>query len=283
MNREKAREFFSSYAEGSLDAGLRSSFEQRLGSDSDLQREFNSFRRSFDELDGLRFVSSSVPGDLHDKIAARLDLHVWQQKQAAAPGWTGWLRNLAIGGVATAAVVGAVLSIFNHDTSASAANLIGFTPNQLQASPVSSQDRDVRVRYLATGKHLVTVTSGSTQLRQDSLTASERWETTLTNNQPHSALFKVQVSDGGGDLEVAVPGKAGSHSKGGEGTVEDLAKALAETYRVPVILSGHNLAQSVKWKFEGAEVSEAAGQALTARGFTVEVKGGNAIWITQNN
>ncbi len=280
MNREKAREFFSSYAEGTLDVGLRTSLEQRLASDVALKGEFVAFNETVEHLDALRFVSAPVPFDLHDKIAARLDLIAWEQKRTASPGWTGWLRNLAFAGVGAAAVIGAGFSIMSHGSGPSTAGP-GFnvSTNQLTAKPV---DGGVRINYIAGAPTTVAVLSSGESMRSDRLAANQAWETTLTNTQPHAAIFDITVSRDVDRMEIAVPGLTSSHPKTGNGSVEDLAKALAETYRVPVIMSGHDFSVGVSWNFDGLSVSEAAGDSLKTRGFTVEVKNGNAVWISQN-
>jgi len=279
MNRDKAREFFSSYAEGTLEQGLRGSLESRLGSDHELQREFISFRQTVDELENLQYLKAPVPADLHEKIAARLDRHIWEQKQAAKPAWTGWLRNMAIAGVGALAIVGAAFSIFHHGGSAATASLIGFAPNQIEAEPVGNS---VRVRYLATGKQTISVDSAGKGLKSDKLNSDDRWETILTNPNPTAVLFRVAVVGDEHPLEIAVPGESGVHSKTGQGSVEDLAKAIADTYKVPVILAGRDFNESVTWKFDQTEIFKAAGTSLEGRNYSVEVKSGNALWITKN-
>src|SRR5260370_39393486 len=119
-----------------------------------MQAEYQAFQETLHELDALRFVSAPVPEDLHDKITARLDLQVWEQKRAGGLGWTGWLRNVALGGVATAAVLGALLSIFSHGNGAAPAGFSGLASNQLQATPL---DKGVRVSYISSSPHAVTV------------------------------------------------------------------------------------------------------------------------------
>lgn len=281
MNRDKAREFFSAYAEGSLEPGLRNALEQRLSQDSDLRYEYRSFQETVTELDALRFVRAPVPADLHDRIAAKLDLHLWEEKRKAKPAWSGWLRGLAVGGVATVAVVGGVLAILNHGTGASTASLVDFTPNQLLAAPVDGSD-SVKVTYSATAPGDIVVFAGSQTMRNDHLQNGQRWETTLSNPQPNVALFRVTVG-GESKIEIAIPGASSHHAKAGEGTIEEFAKGIADTYHVPVILSGHDLGQSVTWKFDGVRVADAAGQVLSSRGFRVDVKHGNALWITEND
>jgi hypothetical protein len=248
--------------------------------DSEVKAEYEAFQQTLSELDGLRFVSSPVPADLHDKIAARLDLQVWEQKRVASVGWAGWLRNVALGGVAAAAVVGAILSIASHGQSANASGIGTLSTNQLLATPV---DKGVKVSYIAASPKRVSVQSGEQMLRVDELAPSQRWESTLTNSQPHAALFRVGIAQDSQEIEVTIPGSVATHRKPGNGTIEDLAKALADTYRVPVILSGRDLNQSIKWDFQEQEPAEAAGTALSTRTFTVEVKNGNALWITENN
>ena len=103
MNNDKAREFFSSYAEGALDAGLKQSFEAQLQRDRDLQSEYHDFERTLEHLGQFKFEEIAVPADLNETISARLDRNLYDRKHNAAPTWHLWLRNFAIAGVSAAA------------------------------------------------------------------------------------------------------------------------------------------------------------------------------------
>ncbi|HTQ08499.1 MAG TPA: hypothetical protein VMI31_00360, partial [Fimbriimonadaceae bacterium] len=92
MTNEKAREFFSAYHEGTLEPGFRVSFEQKLKSDYAVRHEFESFVRAMEKLDALRDEEIEIPADLHDRITARLDRHLYERRKSATPSWSVWIR-----------------------------------------------------------------------------------------------------------------------------------------------------------------------------------------------
>ena len=81
MNIEKAREFYSAYHEGSLDKGLKQAFERQLETDAQVAAEFRLFKQAMEELSQLESEAIEVPSDLHDRISARLDLHILEQRR----------------------------------------------------------------------------------------------------------------------------------------------------------------------------------------------------------
>ncbi len=86
MTLAKAKDYFSAYHEGSLDRGLKQAFETRLREDTQLQAEYRAFERTMKELEAFGCVEVEPPSDLHDKIAARLDKAIWDQKRQKNSG-----------------------------------------------------------------------------------------------------------------------------------------------------------------------------------------------------
>jgi anti-sigma-K factor RskA len=111
MNLAKAREHFSAYYEGSLEGGLKETFERALRSDAQIQAEYRAFERVMADLNLLGEAQPEANEDLHEEIARRLDRHIFERKrQARAPLFGIW-KSLALGGLATVALVTAVLQL----------------------------------------------------------------------------------------------------------------------------------------------------------------------------
>src|SRR5947209_1700267 len=84
MNLAKARDYFSAYYEGSLERGLKQAFETRLAEDAQLQAEFAAFEKTMKGLEAFGAVEIEPPADLHERITARLDHAIWEQKRTAS-------------------------------------------------------------------------------------------------------------------------------------------------------------------------------------------------------
>src|SRR5579862_7354737 len=128
MTHEKARDFFSAYHEGNLEPGILVSFEQKLNGDAALRAEYDRFATTLDQLSALRDTQIEPPVDLNERIAARLDRHVWEQKQVAPKAWFVRLRLVAFSGVAAVLLVGAAISIKNRDNSSGSGAGVFNTP-----------------------------------------------------------------------------------------------------------------------------------------------------------
>jgi anti-sigma factor RsiW len=101
MNASRAREYFSAFHEGSLDAGLRQQFQKALASDPKLQEEFADFAIAYEAMNFQADEVIEVPMNLSDKIANRLEA-AQNAKPRVGFVWQGWFRNLALGGIAAA-------------------------------------------------------------------------------------------------------------------------------------------------------------------------------------
>src|SRR5437016_300995 len=115
MNLAKAKDYFSAYYEGSLDRGLQQSFEARLKEDAQLQAEYRAFERTMQDLGAMGKIEIEPPEDLHDKIAARLDYALWEQKRQKAPLMgLSWWKGLVMGLAVAAGIVTAFIGVHSY-------------------------------------------------------------------------------------------------------------------------------------------------------------------------
>lgn len=259
MNREKAREFFSAYYEGNLDAGLRQTFEQRLKADVELDREYQAFEEAMAQLDTLKFEEIEVPMFLSDRIATRIEQVQEQQRPKVAP-WNLWLRGLAFSGLAAAAVFAAVVSMRGGNSNVGQAGLAPTVATE--ELTLSQKNEGLVLEYRANKSQEIKISSGGKELETVRLDAGRKLESPLRNANPGTALFEVQVDGSPAKTLIAVPGTSVVRSTSGDGTIAQFAEALAGHYRVPVQVTVNDPNKTVSWNFDSTDVFEAATAAL---------------------
>lgn len=287
MTNEKAREFFSAYSEGTLDAGLAQSFEAKLKVDAGLKAEYEQFESTLKELESLRNEEIEVPFDLNDRISAAVDKSIYDKKRTAQPAWTLWLRNLAFGGLAAAALVGGYLSIINRPGSGpiEAGPGIGQknppAPKNIEQIEYKLSPNGVRMEYKPTDKHTVTIKGGSEGEKTFNVD-SNLWLNRLTNDQLDSAVFTVEVKGEIPPTLVVVPGTQRTESVAGQGSILEMAKAAADKYGVPVIVKSNQSMSEISWDFTTEKDSHKAVQgALQNLPFMADVREG-ILFINDN-
>jgi len=267
MTLEKARDYFSAYYEGTLEPGLRQAFEHRLNSDSSLQADYAAFTETMEELDLLPHEEIEIPMFLNDRIAARLEPER-ARKRDRVPIWTVWLRGLAFGSLATAALAFAFISMNSHGEVAKAGLADGGTGERVTFTIKQSQ---LTMDYHPSTEHTVIVSSGVTGKEVKRFTAdATAMSQPFVNSQPGTALFQVQVLGQPGSSLVAVPGTATGSNTSGEGTMSDFAVALADRFRTSVVLKISDPTDHVSWKFDGTDVRRAADSALKETPYMVD-------------
>ena len=280
MNNDKAREYFSAYAEGTLEPGLAQSFEAKLKADGTLKAEYEQFQSTLEELNSLRFEEIEVPFDLNDRISAAIDKSIYDKKRAASPGWTTWLRNLAFGGLAAAAIFGAYFTVkmANGSTSMASVGTIASSSEQIQYSPT---DQGIEMKYRPSESHKVTIRGGSDG--DESVQVGRNgWVNELTNAQPSAAIFKVQIQGDTPESIVVVPGTQRSKVVTGQGSIVDLAKAVANRYDVPVILEVANPETEVSWNFGNGDAPSEAAKSLSGLAFSADMRETGVLSISDN-
>lgn len=277
MNQEKAREFFSAYYEDTLEQGLRQTLEQRLRADESLRAEYAAFEETMNDLGMLKLEEIEIPTFLSDRIATRLEA---VQEKARPASWTLWVRSLGLAGLACAAVFGAVISL-RPSSGPGTMNTIGVPSAPSDQLDLKADGRDVELTYRPSGSKGVTVTHVPTgkvleKIRLD----GQRLHETLQNPNPAPTSFRIEVEGEKGETLVALPGTKGNKLRKGQGNLQNLAEALADTYRVPVTLSVADPEKAVSWSFQNVnDAREAAAQALESQGYGVDVRPGGMICI----
>lgn len=278
MTNEKAREYFSAYSEGTLDAGLAQSFEAKLRMDSGLKAEYEQFESTLKELESLRFEQVEVPFDLNDRISAAVDKSIYEKKRTAQPAWTVWLRNLAFGGLATAALFGGYLSIVNRSGDSNPSVPASPFPSEtakpnIEQIEYKSIPNGVRMEYKPTDKHTVSIKGGSEGEKTFNVD-STLWLNRLTNDQPSSAVFTVEVKGEVPATMVVVPGTEKKDSTTGQGSILELAKAAADKYGVPVILKSNQAQSEISWNLAGEDAHKAMQDVLQGMPIRVDIREG---------
>ncbi|HVL40207.1 MAG TPA: hypothetical protein VM328_12530 [Fimbriimonadaceae bacterium] len=281
MNANKAREFFSSYFEGTIDAGLRQAFERRLNADAELQAEYRAFERTMGMLNSMKDIEVEVPFDLNERINARIDRHVFEQKRQQRVPALAWWKSLAFGGVAALAIFGTIKGFGGSGGDTSQANLLGTATNeQIQVTQAKGQ---LTLKYQTAGRATVVIRDGvGGQVLRSVDLDGQPLESPLINSDDHARVMSVEASGSGAPLLVAVPGVQPERATSGEGDLTELVRQLAGHYRVPVVLVTKNPTKRLNWSYESLEAVGGATEALADDSFAVELRSDGVLWIQEH-
>ena len=284
MNLAKAKDYFSAYYEGSLDKGLQQSFEARLREDAQLQAEYRAFERTMHDLEAMGRIEVEPPADLHDKIAARLDYALWEQKRQKTPLMgLSWWKGLAMGLAVAAGVMAAFIGVSTYKVRS--ANTIGIpfptasdTFDVVQQGPTSVLLSHPKVAHM-----LMNIRDEQTGELKDSevLTNQPIQSKPLENIGDSAQLLSVEVNSPNRSITyIALPGKVQDIRTSGEGTMKDLALAIAGHYAKPVKLQPRDDAdRTVTWDFASSDPIEATNNAVKPLGLTVQLTASGVISI----
>lgn len=272
MNPNKAREHFSAYYEGSLDPGLKQSFERKLATDAAIQAEYQAFARAVDQLNELKNLPIETPFDLHDRITARLDHHLWERKQKRAFSLVGWWKAVAVGGLATVAILATIFSLKGGGGQYTAGALT--SPVREEVRLLMKGDR-LQLSYRASGRATIKIHEGvGGKVLQTIQLDRQAVESPISNAGEKPTLVSITCSADSRRMVVALPGTTPSREVEGDGTVSDLALAAAGYYQVPVRIETEALDAKVRWKLVGETVSEAVSSDLDQSGLALEKRDG---------
>lgn len=287
MNPSKAREFFSSYFEGTLDTGLCQAFERTLRTDAELQAEYRAFEQTMDRLGSLKETQVEIPFDLRERIAARLDLHVYEQKHARRAPWISFWRPIAIGALGALAIIGTVLSLNRSDGERVGANVVGdfgSAPKRDAQGP-GQKVYTVHLDQIVEGERLVTITNAltGTAIGQLKVSAGDNASIEIKNSDPGVSFSKIQIQ-GESAMFIAVPGKAsavaGALNK--DATIRGAAMRLASRYAKPVVvLAKDPLKPLAIVQVTAVDPVAGAGEAL-GEGCAVELRPDGFIWVQEH-
>ncbi len=284
MNQEKAKEFFSSYYEGNLDAGLKQALEQAMNKDASIREDYRAFEHTYEEIGSLKFETIEIPFDLSDKIIANIDRHVFEAKRKQQPVWISWLRNVAIAGVSCVAILGAALSLRNLNGKAAGANLVptAATKDELAIEPTTNHDATLHFSPSQSDTLIIREGLGGRERRHADVVGGDQLTTTLENPNASATVFDIETpkSDTRSTL-IALPGSAPFTQKSGKGDMQDFAKALASYYRVPVEVHVASPSIDVTWNFEGPDALNAAQSTLDLARYAITWRVNNLLVISE--
>ncbi|RYG48678.1 hypothetical protein EON79_03745 [bacterium] len=251
-------------------------FERALQTDAQLQAEYRAFQRTHEDLDFLKEESIEPPAWLSDRIATRLE-EAQASKNKAPIWWTGWFRNLAFGGLAVAAIGGAIVGIMSKGGANATGGVDGFNHN---APP--KVVNAAKIQYQLNGDHLEARSEGVVTVQSGELSSKFGGSVKgdLQNPNPSPAVFSLQVD--GKEFEVVVlPGKGPvTEPLRSEGTLVEFAQALASASSTPVRIPAGAKETRVSWDFSGNDPLVAATTALrSASSLSVDKRASGEIAI----
>jgi len=284
MNQEKAREFFSSYHEGTLEPGLKQALEQAISRDTAVRDDYRNFERAYEDLGKLKFETIEIPFDLNDKILANIDRHIFENRRNQQPSWIVWLRNAAIAGVSCVAILGAALSLRNlTGKSASAGSItVGSTKEELVIEP--STNHEATIHFSPSQDDTLVIREGlnGKERRRKDVAAGTELTTTLENPTTEAAAYDIETprSDTRSTL-IILPGTSAATTRSGKGTLEDFAKALASFYRVPVEVHVASPTRVVSWNLGAPDALNAASGTLDLTRYAITWRMNNLLVISE--
>lgn len=262
MSPDKARDLFSSYYDGTLDAGLRQALERSFEQDRALKSDYQAFTVTMERLGLLAKEEIELPIFLSDRIATRLEASKAKKKPSLFSPL--WARNFAFGGLGLAVILGAIFTFNQVGRTAMAGT--GIT----EVLEVNVKSGGVMVDYVAQTPHTVVIKSDGVEVDRQDLDR-QRSLTTLTNSRnPNPVIFQIEASGVAEAIRLAVPGKVRLTKSSGEGTAEDLARAMAGYYGVNVRIDTTKT-DRLHWNFEGLDISGVSAQLQADHGVSADV------------
>jgi hypothetical protein len=283
MNQEKAKEFFSSYYEGTLDPGLKQALEHAMGKDSSLREDYREFENNYEDLGSLKFETIEIPFELNDKILANIDRHLIENRKSQPPAWMMWLRNVAIAGVSCVAILGAVLSLrnLNGERQEAGGFNTGSSKEQLAIEP--NTNHDVTIRFTPSKTETLVIREGldGNERRRTTVLEGKELTTTLENQTANAMAFELEIGNNPRSTLIALPGTVASTVKTGQGNLEEFAKALASYYRVAVEVRVTSPALAVTWDFQAPDALNAAMGTLNLTEYVLTRQHNNLLVISE--
>lgn len=245
MSPQKARDLFSAAVEGSLDPGLRASFDRTLAADPHLAAEFHAFEGLYQDLHALADQPIELPYGLADRISARIDHDRWERQRARPVLGGAWLKSLALGAAASVLILGAIASLRGGGSTFTA----GVSLDSAKKLPLELRsDESGLILHAAAVHGVVKVRNGETgDVIDQTAHQGGALERPLRYDGQEPILVVVEQVGQSDRLSVILPGGARLSRNQGEGTVLEAAKAAASYYRTPVLLNVADLQARVEW------------------------------------
>ncbi len=272
MNLERARELYSDYLEGSLDGALKASLEAEIARDQMIRKDFESFKSFYSQLGTILNVKAPVELDIEEKVKQRLDLASWEAKRSSPNRWFSQLRFGLVGALSLAVIAVAYISLNKNSAGPVGSGAFGLGGNQYQfqikngqydfeEAPPASQATTIVITDLQ-DNHII---SSSTSAK-----GTGYIEIPIQNNGVQAKAVQVAIPNQNKTYVLVMPGSKIVPQQHGHGNVVDMAKALANTYKVPVLLLDVNFSKDVAWNFAGTDARDNAMSAVQPLGWSVD-------------
>ncbi len=288
MSRERLQEHFSALYEGSLDAGLTQQIQKRFDTDPDLKQDYEAFSLMMETLATMPEETVEVPSFLSSRIADRMEAAV---SEKPAFSLLNWSKSLGFGAIATIAIVGSVLAIKNQNSGPVTAAVVSGggpakAPKVLDTIEIKMQASDAVLSYNASGPKTLTATFYGTgqELRKAELNGDST-KYTLTNEEPLSAIFQIEVTGDKGDFFVVVPGSSTVFELQGEGKVSDFLKGVAAKFHkvISLRMPSAKLEVTTKWDVKGDDAGAMLSTVLPSKDYSISTAPDGIISIEAHN
>ncbi len=272
MNINKARDFYSVYYEGALEGGLKEAFERALANDPAIADEYSDFVSLMETL-AEPVDEVATPSDLHEKIMARLDHAAWKAKEKSPAGWFVQLRPAFLGALALAAIGAAVLSLNNQGGEVVEAGLGGRTTVPTRNVELTHQEGqfELELRGAVGSRFSIRRVDTGEVLEEISLTRNQQ-NHPVANRSAQATPIEVVSPGGERYIVIVLPGTERESSLAGEGTPVDVARTIAGTFRMPVILRTPDSVRRVKWSFDKGDDFHRLSEKLKASGANLSLR-----------
>lgn len=289
MSRERLQEHFSALYEGSLDAGLTQQIQKRFDTDPDLKQDYEAFSLMMETLATMPEETVEVPSFLSSRIADRMDAAV-----NAKPAFSllNWSKSLGFGAIATIAIVGSVMALKNRGDGPVTADMTGMgsavvkAPKVLDTIEIKMQASDAVLSYNASGPKTLTATFYGTgqELRKAELNGDST-KYPLTNEEPLSAIFQIEVTGDKGDFFVVVPGTSNVFELQGEGKVADFLKGVSAKFHkiISLRMPTAKLEATTKWDVKGDDAGAMLSTVLPSKDYSISTAPDGIISIEAHN
>lgn len=280
LNHEKAREYFSAYHEGTLERGLKETFERALRMDAQVQAEYRAFERLMGALGGLKAEVPEPEFDLHEAIARRLDKHLYDESRRTKHPVFAWWKSVALGGLATVALIAAVLQVRSNTGDSSQANFVPVT-GVTDRVELLSKDGEYKIRYATQGQKTIVLRASDGSVLEQQTLNNGSLTCPIVNPNAAPALIQIEISGDKAQTIVALPGTRVQTITTGEGSVKEFAQALAGYYHVPVFVNIGQDAQ-LRWELEPGDGLAAAEKTLKGTKYSAQKNPDGVLSIQAN-
>lgn len=282
MNSQQARDLFSEYREGTLEAGLREQFERALRQDASLRKDYEQFCAILMALEGGRDEVIEVPLELSRRITESLET------ATPAPRRFNIIElfrsPLGYGVAAAVVLIPVILISLNRGggSNASQASMLGgntvptrsefrMVESELSIVLQSPKSDQLEVRDGLEGPVEQTFEVGAKTLRQ-----------AFTNAKPEAQGFWFDFKeDTLADRYVVMPGRTLVTTQEGEGSILELATAISNHQGIAIEVANPTSERTFKWSLDETDNLESMVKKLRIQGLALSDNVSDVFLLTE--